>query len=84
VEYVWGAGMNVEDLLSHTGDKLKHVRIKLVKSTPISYPDSCEGCIFHNKQEKIDCSLIGSPMSCVVDMHHNYVWKHVSKQENDE
>ena len=73
--------MNVEDLLSHTGDKLKHVRIKLVKANSIEYPDSCEGCIFHNKQEKIDCSLIGSPMSCVVDMHYNYIWKHVLEQE---
>jgi hypothetical protein len=70
----------IESLLSPTGDKLKNVRLKLVKSKSIEFLDQCEGCLFHNKEEKMDCSLIGSPMSCVVDMHYFYVWKHVPEQ----
>jgi hypothetical protein len=70
----------IESLLSPTGDKLKNVRLKLVKSKSIEFLDQCEGCLFHNKEEKMDCSLIGSPMSCVVDMHYSYVWKHVPEQ----
>ena len=71
-----------EKLFNHSGDKLKHVRIKLVKGESINHIDGCEGCIFHNKVEQMECSLIGSPMSCVVDMHHHYVWKNVLNEES--
>lgn len=58
---------------------IKHAYIMLVKVKSIEHLDSCKGCIFHNEEEKMDCSLIGSPMSCVVDMHYNYVWKNVDE-----
>lgn len=64
-----------------SGDKIRHLRIMLVKANPVEYLDTCEGCIFYNKEEKIDCSLIGSPMSCVIDMHYSYVWKNVGGEE---
>lgn len=58
-------------------NEISPVYIMLVKAKTIDHLDSCEGCIFYNEEEEIDCSLIGSSMSCVVDMHYNYVWKKV-------
>lgn len=62
----------------------KHANIMLVKAKPIGHLDGCGGCIFHNEEEKMDCSLIGSPMSCVVDMHYNYVWKNADEINGEE
>ena len=63
----------------YKGDKIKHVRIMLVKAKSADHYDSCEGCIFYNEEEKMDCSLIGSSMSCVIDLNFNYVWKTVTE-----
>lgn len=71
-----------KEIIRDSGDNIK--RIMLVKVKSIEYLDSCEGCIFSNEEEKIDCSLIGSPMSCVIDMHYNYVWKNVEQIDGEE
>ena len=74
--------IDIKEMFDHSGNKLKHVRIQLVKGISVDHDNGCEGCIFYNEEEQMDCSLIGSQMSCVVDMHHHYVWKNVLNEES--